>query len=122
MFEQRKRDLIQRTNLVAQGLAQLGIRAAVLSTQEITELFYTSYNQEEAINQNLVDIDKLTTPVIERGDAPPEPYSGPENREPEPDDLFSAAHSQSSVAQPQAPTAGQTTQAPPQNPLIGGGQ
>jgi hypothetical protein len=125
MFEQRKRDLIQRTNLVAQGLAQLGIRAAVLSTQEITELFYTAYNQEEATNQNLVDIEQMTTPVVERGDADPEPYLGPEQQEQEPADLYSAAQAQQ-APQPQQPmdpglAPQQQTQNPPQNPLIGGG-
>jgi len=124
MFEQRKRDLIQRTNLVAQGLAQLGIRAAVLSTQEITELFYTAYNQEEAINQNLVDIEQMTTPVVERGDADPEPYTQSSYTEPVPDDLYSAA---AQAQQPAAPTEATTpvqqpaAQQPPQNPLIGGG-
>lgn len=80
MFDQRKRDLIQRTNIVAQGLAQLGIRAAVLSTQEVIELYYTSYNQSEAISQNLTDIDQMTTPVVERGNADPLPpvnYNAP---------------------------------------------
>lgn len=125
MFEQRKRDLIQRTNLVAQGLAQLGIRAAVLSTQEITELFYTAYNQEEAINQNLVDIEQMTTPVVERGDAAPEPYTPPAQQEPEPNDLYSAA-AQSYPAPQQLPSTSQVAPTqqpskPPQNPLIGGG-
>lgn len=93
IFEQRKRDLTQRTNLVAQGLGQMGIRAAVLSTQEIIELFYSSYNQEEAISQNLTDIDQITTPIVQRGNPMPQP-----------------------------PTQQQTLQAPPQNPLMGGGQ
>lgn len=124
MFEQRKRDLIQRTNLVAQGLAQLGIRAAVLSTQEITELFYTAYNQEEAINQNLVDIEQMTTPVVERGDAEPEPYTEPAYTEPAPDDLYSAAaQAQQPTTPPEAaaPVQQPVAQQPPQNPLIGGG-
>lgn len=123
MFEQRKRDLIQRTNLVAQGLAQLGIRAAVLSTQEITELFYTAYNQEEATNQNLVDIEQMTTPVVERSDADPEPYSGATYQEPEPDDLYSAATQipQTAPAPTQQAAQPPVAQQPPQNPLIGGG-
>lgn len=93
IFEQRKRDLTQRTNLVAQGLGQMGIRAAVLSTQEIIELFYSSYNQEEAISQNLTDIDQITTPIVQRGNPMPQP-----------------------------PAPQQNPQAPPQNPLMGGGQ
>jgi hypothetical protein len=75
VYEQRKRDLIQRTNLVAQGLAQLGVRAAVLGTQEVIELFYTAYNQEEAISQNLTEVNEMTTPVVERGNPNPEPYT-----------------------------------------------
>ncbi len=139
MFEQRKRDLIQRTNLVAQGLAQMGIRAAVLSTQEITELFYTAYNQDEAVNQNLVDIDQMTTPVVMRGDDPPIP-DGSYNAtpEPEPDDMYTSGMrngvgSQASSPVSAPPTAAQpapvvppqqippTPPAPPQNPLVGGG-
>lgn len=138
MFEQRKRDLIQRTNLVASGLAQLGIRAAVLSTQEVTELFYTAYNQDEAVNQNLVDIDQMTTPVVQRGDDTPQYNGSFDVNEPEPDDLYSAgskqgigAQASSPVSLPpqnQAPAAAappQPTQPPqappPQNPLVGGG-
>ena len=77
VFEQRKRDLVQRTNLVAQGLAQIGVRAAVLGTQEVIELFYTAYNQEEAISQNLTDVGDMTTPVVERGNPEPMPYTPP---------------------------------------------
>lgn len=128
MFEQRKRDLIQRTNLVASGLAQMGIRAAVLSTQEVIELFYTAFNQEEAVNQNLVDIDQIVTPVVERGDSPPAPYSSPTYTEPEPDDLYSAAARQAvqqtqMQQQQQQQQPGQIPQQQyPQNPLIGGNQ
>ena len=77
VFEQRRRDLIQRTNIVAQGLAQMGVRAAVLSTQEVIELYYTSYNQSEAVSQNLTDIDQMTTPVVERGNPQPQPPGQP---------------------------------------------
>lgn len=136
MFEQRKRDLIQRTNLVASGLAQMGIRAAVLSTQEITELFYTAYNQDEAVNQNLVDIDQMTTPVVLRGDDAPQADGGySQAPEPIPDDMFSAGlrngvggQASSPVSAPvagqpvqQPPAAQITNQQPPQNPLVGGG-
>ena len=100
IFEQRKRDLIQRTNLVAQGLGQMGIRAAVLSTQEVIELFYTSYNQEEAMTQNLTDIDQMTTPIVERGNPMPQPP------------VIQAQSGQTSGQPPM----------PPQNPLMGGGQ
>ncbi len=104
IFEQRKRDLVQRTNLVAQGLGQLGIRAAVLSTQEVIELFYTSFNQEEAISQNLTDIDQMTTPVVQRGNPMPQP---------------AAAYPAQPTQPGQAPVQQQQPPAPPQNPLTG---
>lgn len=84
VFEQRKRDLVQRTNLVAQGLAQIGVRAAVLGTQEVIELFYTAYNQEEAISQNLTEVDEMTTPVVERGNPQPVPMTAMPAAEPQP--------------------------------------
>lgn len=69
-FEQNKRDLLQRTNLVAQGLAQMGIRAVVLSTQELVELFYTAYNIDEAPNQPLINASDLTTALVVEGPRP----------------------------------------------------
>ncbi len=127
MFEQRKRDLIQRTNLVASGLAQLGIRAAVLSTQEVIELLYTSYNQEEAVSQNLTDIDQMTTPIVERGNPQPEPSRPQTNTAPDPADMFEQGRQNGFGTGAQANVPPQTTpnpQAPqtPQNPLVGGQQ
>ncbi|MEI7819097.1 MAG: hypothetical protein WCI47_03195 [bacterium] len=105
IFEQRKRDLIQRTNLVAQGLAQVGIKAAVLSTQEVIELFYTSYNQEEAVSQNLSDIDQMTTPVVERGNPMPVPPVAAQPAQPGPPVNVYAAPPQQ-YQQPQNPLNG----------------
>jgi len=106
-FEERKRELIQRTNTVAQGLAAIGVRAAVLRTQEIIELFYSSYNVEESQHQSLADTQGLTTPVVSRDGGQPLPYR-PAPKEAEPADLYSAANTQ---IQAQA----QQQQAPPQN-------
>lgn len=90
-FEKRKRDLLQRTNMIAQGLAQLGIRAAVLKTQELIELFYNSYNIDLSQSQRLIKVEDMTTPVVERGGAPAAPYQ-PQPAPAQPDDLFAAAH------------------------------
>lgn len=89
-FKERKNELIQRTNMVAQGLASIGVRAALLSTQEIIELFYGAYNVEESQNQSLVDTDSITTPVVERSGGNPQPQP-PQPKEQEPPDLFAAA-------------------------------
>lgn len=90
-FEERKRELIQRTNTVAQGLAAIGVRAAVLRTQEIIELFYGSYNVDESQHQSLTDTHNMTTPVVGREGGNPMPYT-PQPKEPEPQDLYGAAN------------------------------
>lgn len=98
-FDQNKRDLIQRTNLVAQGLAQMGVRAVVLSTQELVELFYTAYNIDESQTQSLIKTDDLTAPVVVRAPRPAEkmpavPNSSIYQKETPPPDLFEQAHAQ----------------------------
>lgn len=109
-YEERRRELIQRTNTVAQGLAQIGIRTAVLRTQEIIELFYNSYNVDESQVQSLTNSDGITTPVVGREGGTPQPYQAPA-KEAEPLDLYAAAKQpgQQPTAQPQA----QPNQAPP---------
>jgi hypothetical protein len=105
-FENHKRDLIQRTNLVAQGLAQMGVRAAVLNTQELIELFYSVYNEDESQSQSLVEVDELTAPVVERGGNPPTPAGPPVAAPIEPDDMYAAARKEVIGSQP-------PTQSPP---------
>jgi type IV secretory pathway VirB4 component len=54
-----KESLSRRVDSVTQGLLSLGVEIKQLNTQELIELYYRSYNQETARNQNLVDIDKI---------------------------------------------------------------
>lgn len=89
-FNEKKNDLIQRTNMVAQGLAAIGVRAAVLTTQEIIELFYSSYNVDESENQALVETDAMTAPIVMRDGGSPKPQM-PQPKEEEPLDLYGAA-------------------------------
>ncbi|GDX62944.1 hypothetical protein LBMAG34_4780 [Candidatus Saccharibacteria bacterium] len=102
-FQDRKAELIQRTNSVAQGLASIGVRAAVLRTQEVIELFYGSYNIDESEHQSLGNAQDLVAPVTVRSGSPARPYQ-PQTKEPEPQDLFSAAQkntTNNTQAQPQ---------------------
>lgn len=98
-FEERKRELIQRTNTVAQGLASIGVRAAVLRTQEVIELFYSSYNVDESTNQPLSNTDGLTAPAVMREGPAPRPYVA-QPKEPEPQDLYTASNAQVPPQQP----------------------
>jgi hypothetical protein len=97
-FMQRKAELIQRTNMVAQGLASIGVRAAVLKTQEVIELFYGSYNVDESQNQALVNTQDMTVPIVNRDGGNPRPYNPPP-KEREPDDLYTAARQNSNQPQ-----------------------
>ncbi len=92
-FAQRKSELVLRTNMVAQGLAGIGVRAAVLKTQEVIELYYGSYNVDESQNQALVDTGGMTTSAVARDGAPAGPYI-PQPKEQEPPDLYAAAKQQ----------------------------
>ncbi|HVX90114.1 MAG TPA: hypothetical protein VHC20_00435 [Candidatus Paceibacterota bacterium] len=49
-FEEHRIQLEQRMSLVAGGLAQSGVRAAALGTEEIIELLYRSFNLGELEN------------------------------------------------------------------------
>lgn len=43
-FEEDRSQLEQRTSIVEQGLARVGVRAVLMNTAEVTELFYKSFN------------------------------------------------------------------------------
>ena len=90
-FNEHKNEIIQRTNMVAQGLASIGVRVAVLKTQEIIELFYSSYNVDESQSQALVDTQNMTVPYVEREGGNPRPYTPPP-KEQEPPDQIGRAH------------------------------
>jgi hypothetical protein len=72
-FAQFKTELTQRVALVASGLNQMGIRAIPLNTQELIDLYYSTYNPDTAVNQKLIDASQLQYPAVTRSDAPPMP-------------------------------------------------
>lgn len=52
-FMKFKEALVERTNVVASGLSSIGITSQVLSTKQLIELFYRTYNPDEAIKEQL---------------------------------------------------------------------
>jgi len=52
-FETIKEELTGKVNNVISGLASMGVSAQVLSTKQIIELFYRTYNPEEAMREKL---------------------------------------------------------------------
>jgi hypothetical protein len=73
-FEEYRKELIQRAQSVASGLGSLGLRAIQLSTQELIELLYQTYNPELAIREKLIPIEKLSGPITQTK-TPPKPVS-----------------------------------------------
>lgn len=58
-FLERRKELLQRVQLVMQGLNGMGLSSALLNTQQLIELYYESYNPEIAEHQRLQDITKM---------------------------------------------------------------
>ena len=52
-FEESKTQLEQRTSVVEQGLARVGIRTAALGTEELVELYFKMFNPGENEVPNL---------------------------------------------------------------------
>jgi len=65
MFKQGLSELVQ---IVSAGLSQMGVRNIPLNTQELIDLYYSSYNPDVAQNQSLIDANQLTTPAVVQGE------------------------------------------------------
>lgn len=76
-YENYKRELTQRVQQVTSGLLQMGIRAIPLNTQELVDLFYSSYNPDVAANQKLVDSNQLQGAAVTRGGGPLQSQAAP---------------------------------------------
>lgn len=63
-FSQFSVEIGERVNLISSGLANLGLRSAQLNTQQLIELYYATYNPEEAVKQRLTNIDQLNLKFI----------------------------------------------------------
>ncbi|HSX14803.1 MAG TPA: hypothetical protein VLE72_02735 [Candidatus Saccharimonadales bacterium] len=67
-FNDYKKELSQRVTQVTSGLNQIGIRAVNLNTQELVDLFYSSYNPDVAQNQKLIDPAQLQGATVTKGE------------------------------------------------------
>ncbi len=74
-FNKAKDELRNRVGTVSNGLLQMGIQAAQLSTKELGELFYSVYNPDTAVRQPLGNFENLGSPVITKGEgSAPQPH------------------------------------------------
>ncbi len=68
-FEDNKKKLLDRVDRVIEGLTAVGLRCSTLSTKDLLELYYTSYNPDTAQNQRLADIESLDQKVITKSES-----------------------------------------------------
>ena len=64
-FTQYKKELEQRVQVIQSGLGTLGIRTALLNTQQLIELMYGVYNPEEAAKEKLTDAEELQGDIVQ---------------------------------------------------------
>lgn len=70
-----KDELKNRVQAIVSGLAQMGLQAVPLDTQELIELYYDAYNPDTATSQHLQDVDSLESLVVTKGNGPaPQPH------------------------------------------------
>lgn len=63
-----KDELRNRVQAVLGGLQQCGVQGLPLDTQELIELYYSAYNPETAVRQQLKNFNDISVPVVTKGE------------------------------------------------------
>lgn len=63
-FQTHQKELEQRVQVIEAGLGSIGIRCALLNTQQLIELLYGVYNPEEAHKEKLIAADELSGEIV----------------------------------------------------------
>ncbi|HEX7017708.1 MAG TPA: hypothetical protein VF209_02260 [Patescibacteria group bacterium] len=107
----------KRDHLVSQ-FARIGLIARQLTTQEIIQLFYLSYNPEAAEGQQLTDTSSYTTPLVR---ASVQGGYMPDSTNPSSPQPMAAPVAPSTIPQPEATPPSLTTDqaAPISSPAVG---
>ncbi len=58
-FQERRAELLQRSEHVISNLASIGLAAKILDTQQLIELFYISYNPDLLETEKIKELDKI---------------------------------------------------------------
>ena len=65
-FKAFRQELIERCNIIMNGLAGMGVRSVPLNTQQLIELYYKNYNPEESTSEKLSEIKNLESALISK--------------------------------------------------------
>lgn len=68
-FASYKQELLERSQVVRQGLGTMGIRAGELSTEDTIELLYGVYNPDEVVEDRLTEVEEVLAPVVRGEDS-----------------------------------------------------
>lgn len=63
-FEAAKAALFQQVELIKGGLENVGLRAAILSTEQLIDLFYNTYNPDISYYEKLTDIKEMGAEIV----------------------------------------------------------
>ena len=63
-FKEAKDEMLNKANMIANGLAPLGINSVLLNTKELIDLFYATYNPDIARRQKLFNVSSVDADVI----------------------------------------------------------
>ena len=63
-FEEAKDEIVRRAGLVASSLSPLGVDSVLLNTEELIDLFYTTYNPDVAQKQKLFNVSSVDADII----------------------------------------------------------
>jgi hypothetical protein len=74
-FNNYKTELKQRVEVIESGLSSIGVRTAILNTQQTIELLYGIYNPEEANREKLVEQNTLNGNMVESVISQPAPQT-----------------------------------------------
>ncbi len=66
-FDDHKKKLLSRVDLIIQGISSIGLRCSTLSTEDLLELYYLSYNPDAAMSNSVRNTEGLGEEIVTMG-------------------------------------------------------
>jgi len=70
-FERYRAEVVNRATAIGNSLAHIGMRVSMLTTQQLIEVFYSTYNPDIATEERLAEATTMTTGIITSQDVSP---------------------------------------------------
>lgn len=62
-FEEQKKNLMQRVEVIINGLSSVGLRCVALGTEDLLELYFSIYNPDVSQNQKVGNAETVDLPI-----------------------------------------------------------